>query len=67
MGTMLTFESGDVELNYMLSRAKFEDTCGSLILPIMEIVKESLNASGLEKDQINEIILVGGSSRIPLV
>jgi len=39
MGTMMTFESGEVELNYMLSRAKFEDTCSSLIPPIMNVVK----------------------------
>lgn len=50
-----------------LSRAKFEQLCDDLIKATIEPCKKALADAGLDKGQINEVILVGGSTRIPAV
>ena len=50
-----------------LSRAKFEQLCDDLIKATIEPCRKALADAGLEKSQINEVILVGGSTRIPAV
>lgn len=50
-----------------LSRAKFEQLCDDLIKATIEPCKKALTDAGLDKSQINEVILVGGSTRIPAV
>jgi len=50
-----------------LSRAKFEQFCDDLIKATIEPCKKALADAGLDKSQINEVILVGGSTRIPAV
>jgi heat shock 70kDa protein 1/2/6/8 len=50
-----------------LTRAKFENICGDLFSNTMKPVEKALKDSGLSKAQINEIVLVGGSTRIPKV
>lgn len=50
-----------------LSRAKFEQLCDDLIKATIEPCKKALSDAGLDKSQINEVILVGGSTRIPAV
>ncbi len=50
-----------------LSRAKFEQLCDDLIKATIEPCKKALADAGLDKSQINEVILVGGSTRIPAV
>lgn len=50
-----------------LSRAKFEQLCDDLIKATIEPCKKALADAGLDKNQINEVILVGGSTRIPAV
>ena len=49
-----------------LSKAKFEQLSESVIEKTIEISKRALEKSGFKKEQIDEILLVGGSSRIPL-
>ena len=49
-----------------LSKAKFEQLSESIIEKTIEISKRALEKSGFKKEQIDEILLVGGSSRIPL-
>jgi molecular chaperone DnaK len=50
-----------------LSRAKFEQLCDDLFRRSMEPVKKALNDAGLSTSEIDEVILVGGSTRIPKV
>ncbi|KAA6323709.1 Chaperone protein DnaK [termite gut metagenome] len=50
-----------------LSRAKFESLAHDLIQACLEPCKKAMNDAGLSNSDINEIILVGGSSRIPAV
>ena len=50
-----------------LSRAKFEQLADSLIQRSLEPCRKALKNSGLNASQIDEIILVGGSTRIPKV
>jgi molecular chaperone DnaK len=50
-----------------LTRAKFESLADSLIQAVIGPCKKALKDSGLSKDEINEVILVGGSTRIPAI
>jgi len=50
-----------------LSRAKFEQLTDSLIKRSIEPCEAALKAAGLSKSDIDEVILVGGSTRIPAV
>ena len=50
-----------------LTRAKFEQLCDDLIKRSIKPCKSALKAAGLSKGDIDEVILVGGSTRIPAV
>jgi len=50
-----------------LSRAKFEQLCDHLIRATIEPCKKALSDAGLKAADINEVILVGGSTRIPAI
>ncbi|MBM55290.1 MAG: molecular chaperone DnaK [Euryarchaeota archaeon] len=50
-----------------LSRAKFEQLCDDLVKRSIEPCASALKSAGLDKSDIDEIILVGGSTRIPAV
>ena len=50
-----------------LSRAKFEQLADSLVERTLKPCAEALKDAGLSKDEIDEIILVGGSTRIPRI
>ena len=50
-----------------LTRAKFEQLADHLIRATIEPCKKAMQDAGLTKDQINEVILVGGSTRIPAI
>ncbi|MDD3724650.1 MAG: molecular chaperone DnaK [Bacteroidales bacterium] len=50
-----------------LTRAKFEQLTDSLIRATIEPCRKALSDAGLDKSQINEVILVGGSTRIPAI
>eukprot|EP01130_Rhizamoeba_saxonica_P009999 TRINITY_DN408_c2_g1_i1.p1 TRINITY_DN408_c2_g1~~TRINITY_DN408_c2_g1_i1.p1 ORF type:complete len:652 (-),score=236.47 TRINITY_DN408_c2_g1_i1:59-2014(-) len=56
-----------VDLKETLSRAKFEDLNMDLFRKTLEPVKKVLEDTGLKKHQIHEIVLVGGSTRIPKI
>ena len=64
---MTADQSGPKHLNISLSRPNFEkliaDTVDKTIIPCRKVIEDS----GLELSEINEVILVGGSTRIPLV
>ncbi len=50
-----------------LSRAKFEQLADSLIKATIEPCRKALSDAGLQASQIDEVILVGGSTRIPSI
>ena len=50
-----------------LTRAKFEQLCDHLIRKTVEPCKLALRDAGLDASQIDEVILVGGSTRIPAI
>ncbi|BBB32559.1 molecular chaperone DnaK [Thermotomaculum hydrothermale] len=59
--------SGPKHLNIKLTRAKFESMIEDLIEKTMEPCKKALEDAGLKPSDIDEVVLVGGSTRIPLV
>ena len=50
-----------------ITRAKFEALCGNLFNSTLEKVEKALTDAKLEKPKIDEIVLVGGSTRIPKI
>ncbi|MBQ3660176.1 MAG: molecular chaperone DnaK, partial [Bacteroidales bacterium] len=50
-----------------LSRAKFEQLCDGLINATIEPCRKALADAGLQASQIDEVLLVGGSTRIPAI
>ena len=50
-----------------LTRAKFEQLCDDLIQATLEPCRNAMRDAGLDKSQIDEVILVGGSTRIPAI
>lgn len=50
-----------------LTRANFEKLCDSLIQACLEPCKKALSDSGLKASEIDEVLLVGGSTRIPAI
>lgn len=59
--------SGPVHFNITLTRAKLESLVIDLIEKTIEPCKKALKDAGLDKSQINEVILVGGQTRMPKV
>ncbi len=59
--------TGPKHLVRTLSRAKFEQLIADLVKRTIEPCETALKAAGLSKSDIDEIILVGGSTRIPAV
>jgi molecular chaperone DnaK len=60
-------ESGPKHLEAELSRAKFEELASTLIRGTIEPMEQALKDSGMTVDDIDRILLVGGSTRIPAV
>ena len=60
-------QSGPKHLQIKLSRSKFEQMIADLIARSIEPCKKALADSGLKASEINEVILVGGSTRVPAV
>merc|ERR1719364_454877 len=56
-----------VDFSETLTRARFEELCSDLFKNTLGPVKQVMEDSGLKKNQIDEIVLVGGSTRIPKV
>lgn len=50
-----------------LTRAKFEQICDDLIQRTVEPCRKALSDAGLKAEEIDEVILVGGSTRIPAI
>lgn len=58
---------GPLHMDVKLTRAKLEEIAHDYIDKSIEITKRAMEASGLKKEEINEIILVGGQTRMPAI
>lgn len=59
--------TGPKHLELALSQAKFNDLTSDLVKATMDPVKQALNDSGLKASELDKVLMVGGSSRIPAV
>ena len=59
--------SGPKHLNLTLTRAKLEQLVGDLVERSIGPCKQAMQDAGLSSSQINEVVLVGGQTRMPLV
>jgi molecular chaperone DnaK len=60
-------DEGPKHLNIDLTRAKFEQLIDDLVQKSLEPCKKALSDSKFSKDEIDQVILVGGSTRIPKI
>jgi molecular chaperone DnaK len=60
-------QSGPKHLNYQLTRAKFEQLVDDLIQRTIPPMEQALKDAGIKPNEIDEVILVGGSTRIPKI
>lgn len=56
-----------IDFSMTLTRAKFEDLCGDIFRKALAPVQKVLEDAKVSKSQVDEIVLVGGSSRIPKI
>ncbi len=59
--------SGPVHLQLKLTRAKFDQLTEELVKRTLKPCKTAMDDSGYQKSEIDEVVLVGGSTRIPAV
>src|SRR5512142_1825273 len=59
--------SGPKHLNMQLTRSKFEQLISDIAQKTMGPVRQALNDAGVQPKDIDEVVLVGGSTRIPMV
>ncbi len=60
-------DSGPKHLNMTLTRAKFEQLCEDLFQRLVQPCETALKDAGIKASEINEVVLVGGSTRMPKV
>jgi endoplasmic reticulum chaperone BiP len=56
-----------IDFDEQLTRAKFEELCNDLFKNTLKPVEQVIEDSGLKKSEVDEIVLVGGSTRIPKI
>ena len=56
-----------IDFTSTMNRARFEELCGDLFRKTFEPVEQVLKDSKLSKSEIHEVVLVGGSTRIPKI
>jgi len=56
-----------IDLYTSITRARFEELCADLFRGTLQPVEKALRDAKMEKNKINEIVLVGGSTRIPKI
>jgi len=60
-------EDGPLHLDVTLTRAKFEDLISDLVESTIKPVREAMKEAKVKKEDIDKVLLVGGSTRIPMV
>ncbi|XP_037774433.1 heat shock 70 kDa protein-like [Penaeus monodon] len=65
----ITLESlcDGIDINFVMTRARFDEICTNLFQSTIDLVKKALEDAKMDKSSINDIVLVGGSTRIPKV
>jgi heat shock protein 5 len=56
-----------IDFSETITRARFEELCNDLFKKTLQPVQQVLDDSGMKKTDIDEVVLVGGSTRIPKV
>merc|ERR550519_2470135 len=56
-----------VDFHSTITRARFEDLCGTYFRNCLDPVKKVLTDSGMAKSEVHDVVLVGGSTRIPKI
>ncbi|XP_052076579.1 heat shock protein 70 B2-like [Mytilus californianus] len=56
-----------IDFNTKVTRARFEELCSDLFKGTLEPIEKALRGAKLDKSSIHEIVLVGGSTRIPKI
>ena len=56
-----------LDLDYALTRAQLENMCQPLVARSFDVCEDAMKAAGLRPTQLDNVILVGGSTRIPLL
>lgn len=64
---VLSYDLGDDEFEEVVTRSKFESLCADLFLQCTSTMDKVLDDAKLQKHQVDEIVLVGGSTRIPKI
>ena len=59
--------AGPKHMDITLSKAKFDELTADLVQKTLVCIRNAMNDAGLSKDDIHNVLLVGGSSRIPAV
>lgn len=67
--TKITIENliDGIDFSETITRARFEELCNDLFKKTIQPVEQVLADSGMKKTDIDEVVLVGGSTRIPKV
>ena len=65
--TTLELHTGDLHVVRPLSRAEFDTTIGDIVNRTLAPCRQALKDAGLTPGDLDEVILVGGSTRVPLV
>ena len=60
-------DAGPLHLDYELTRAKFQDLTSDLLTRTRKPFEAAINDAGLTKGEIDHVVLVGGSTRMPAV
>ena len=60
-------ENGPLHIDMTLTRAKFEELISDLVESTRKPVRDALKEAKLKKEDIDKVLLVGGSTRIPMV
>jgi len=56
-----------IDFQETITRARFEELCGEILKRTLDPVKQVLDDGGIDKAKIDEVVLVGGSTRIPKI
>ena len=59
--------TGPKHLELTLTRARFEEITRSLLEKVVDPTRRAMNDSGLTREEINKVLLVGGATRMPMV
>ncbi len=60
-------EGGPLHINMDITRAKFEQLTADLVKKTVEPMKKAMADAGVSNNDLDKVILVGGSTRIPAV